>query len=75
LNSKKRLFADFRSTDSTTIRKEITIGAADGVRHKSEEFDTCLAGAKIDPNMHDNADVFKKVKLVFKDTVTSVPPR
>jgi hypothetical protein len=61
--------------DSATKRKETTIGAADGVKHDSDAFVICLAGAKIDPNIHDNAEVFKNIRLVFKDITTSVPPR
>ncbi len=75
LYSKKSDFSELRSMESTTKRKETAMGAADGERHESDAFDICLAGAKLEPNMQDNAEEFRNTWMLFKNTVTAVPPR
>ena len=75
LNSKCKDFGELRLIDSTTSWKGTTIGAAAGVEHENDVLDIWRAGAKLDPNTQDTAEVLKKLKLLLNDTMTEAPPR
>jgi hypothetical protein len=75
LKSKNKDFSELKLMDSTTNRKGTTTGATAGVKHESEELDNCLAGVKLEPNVHDTVEMFRKVKLLANDTITVLPPR